>query len=141
MGRSEKDTATRKFTDMDAAALRASMGRFEGVCIVATVNPDGTPDAAIFAPAMPDDEHVILMLADNHTRANIERTGNARLVYDVANPIAEDKAARHAGARLDLALVRPEGETAEEHRRVAEGFPRMNPSVMILRIERILPVG
>ena len=43
MGRSEKDTAARKFTDMDAAALRASMGRFEGVCIVATVNPDGTP--------------------------------------------------------------------------------------------------
>ena len=80
MGRSEKDTATRKFTDMDAAALRASMGRFEGVCVVATVNPDGTPDAAIFAPAMPDDEHVILMLADNHTRANIERTGVARLV-------------------------------------------------------------
>ena len=137
MGRSEKDTATRKFTDMDAAALRASMGRFEGVCVVATVNPDGTPDAAIFAPAMPDDEHVILMLADNHTRANIERTGVARLVYDVANPTAEDKAARHAGARLDLALVRPEGETAEEHRRVAEGFPRMNPAVMILRIERI----
>lgn len=68
MGRSEKDTATRKFTDMDATALRASMGRFEGVCVVATVNPDGTPDAAIFAPAMPDDEHVILMLADN-TRA------------------------------------------------------------------------
>ena len=59
MDRCEKDTATRKFTDMDAAALRASMGRFEGVCVVATVNPDGTPDAAIFAPAMPDDEHVI----------------------------------------------------------------------------------
>ena len=59
----------------------------------------------------------------------------------MANPTAEDKAARHAGARLDLALVRPEGETAEEHRRVAEGFPRMNPAVMILRIERILPVG
>lgn len=141
MGRSEKDTATRKFTDMDATALRASMGRFEGVCVVATVNPDGTPDAAIFAPAMPDDEHVILMLADNHTRANIERAGVAHLVYDVANPTAGDKAARHAGARLDLALVRPDGDTAEEHRRVAESYPRMNPAVMILRIERILPVG
>ena len=137
----QNDTATRKFTDMDAATLRASMGRFEGVCVVATVNPDGTPDAAIFAPAMPDDEHVILMLANNHTRANIERTGVAHLVYDVPNPTAEDKAARHAGARLDLALVRPDGDTAKEHRRVAESFPRMNPAVMILRIERILPVG
>ena len=136
-----KDTATRKFNDMDAAALRASMGRFEGVCVIPSVNPDGTPDGSIFMPSMPDDEHVILMLANNNTRANIERTGVARMVYDVANPTAADKAARHAGARLDLALVRPEGETAEEHRRVAEGFPRMNPAVMILRIERILPVG
>ena len=105
------------------------------------MNPDGTPDAAIFVPTMPDDEHVIMMLADNHTRANIERTGIAHLVYDVPDPAAEDKAARHAGARLDLALVRPEGDTAEEHRRVAESYARMNPAVMILRIERILPVG
>ena len=126
---------------MDAATLHASMGRFEGVCVVATVNPDGTPDAAIFAPAMPDDEHVILMLADNHTRANLERTGTARLVYDVASPRAEDKAARHAGGRLDVSLVRKDGETAEEYERVANNFPRMNPSVVILRIERLLPVG
>ncbi len=141
MNRSSKDTATRKFTDMDAPALRASMGRFEGVCVIATVNPDGTPDGSIFVPSMPDDGHVVLLLADNNTRANIERTGVARMVYDVANPAAEDKAARHAGARLDLALVRPEGETTEEHRRVAERLPHMNPAVMILRIERILPVG
>ena len=141
MGAINTDTSTRKFTDMDAAALRASMGRFEGVCVVATVSPDGTPNGSIFMPSMPDDEHIILMLANNNTRANIERTGIARMVYDVANPTAADKAARHAGARLDLALVRPEGETAAEHQRVAESLPHMNPAVMILRIERILPVG
>lgn len=137
----QADTSTRKFTDMDAAALKASMARFAGVAVVATVNPDGTPDAAIFVPVMPDEEHVILILADNHTRANIERTGVARLVYDVPNPAAEDKAARHAGARLDLALVRNEDADAAEWQRVADSFPRMNPAVMILRIERILPVG
>ena len=48
------DTSTRKFTDMDAMRLKDSMARFEGVCVVATVNPDGTPDASIFMPAMPD---------------------------------------------------------------------------------------
>lgn len=137
----QADTSTRKFTDMDAAALKESMARFAGVAVVATVNPDGTPDAAIFAPVMPDEEHVILILADNHTRANIESTGIAHLVYDVPNPAAEDKAARHAGARLDLALVRNEGADATEWQRVADSFPRMNPAVMILRIERILPVG
>ena len=137
----QADTSTRKFTDMDAAALKESMARFAGVAVVATVNPDGTTDAAIFVHAMPDEEHVILILADNHTRANIERTGVAHLVYDVPNPAAEDKAARHAGARLDLALVRNEGADAAEWQRVADSFPRMNPAVMILRIDRILPVG
>lgn len=135
------DSSTRKFTDMDANRLRESMARFEGVCVVATVNPDGTPDASIFMPAMPDDGHVILILADNRTRANIERTGKARLVYDVPNPHAEEKAQRHAGARMDLSLVRPEGESAEEFQQVAQSFPRMNPAVVILRIERLLPVG
>lgn len=134
-------TSTHKFTDMDAPQLRASLAKFEGIAVVATVNPDGTPDAAIFVPAMPDDSHVILVLANNHTRANIERTGVAHLVYDVANPHAEDKAARHAGARLDLALVKAEGETAAEYSRVAQAYERMNPAVMILRIERILPIG
>ncbi|MDM8288711.1 pyridoxamine 5'-phosphate oxidase family protein [Slackia piriformis] len=137
----QTDTSTRKFTDMSVAQLRASMAQFEGLCVVATVNPDGTPDAAVFAPVMPDDEHVILMLADNHTRANLERTGKARLVYDAANPRAEEKAARHAGARLDVSLVRQDGETAEEYEHVARNFPRMNPAVVILRIERILPIG
>lgn len=137
----QTDTATHKFTDMNAVELRASMAQFEGLCVVATVNTDGTPDAAIFVPTMPDGEHVIFMLADNHTRANLERTGTAHLVYDVARPHAEDKAARHAGARLDVSLVRQDGETAEEYERVASSFPRMNPAVVILRIERILPVG
>ena len=136
-----EDSSTRKFTDMSAAELKDSMARFEGVSVVATVNPDGTPDAAIFVPAMPDEEHVVLVLANNHSRANIERTGRARLVYYRGNPQAEEKAARHAGARLDLALVRAEGETAAEYEQVAKAYPHMNPAVMILRIERILPVG
>ncbi len=136
-----KDTSTRKFTDMNASELKASMDRYEGICVVATVNDDGTPDASIFVPIMPDEQHVILILAHNRTRENIERTGVARLVYDVAEPRSEDKAKRAAGARLDLSLVRPEGMTAEEHDGVAESFPHMNPAVMIMRIENILPIG
>lgn len=134
-------TSTHKFTDMDAATLRASMAKFEGTSVVATVNPDGTPDAAVFVPAMPDDRHVILILANNHSRTNIERTGVAHLVYHVLNPDAEEKAARHAGARLDLALVSAEGDTAAEYNEVAQEYAHMNPAVLILRIERILPIG
>lgn len=134
-------TSTNRFTDMDAAQLKGSMARFEGVGVVATTNPDGTPDAAIFVPTMPDEQHVMMMLAQNHTRANIERTGVAHLVYDVARPDAAEKAERHAGARLDLSLVRPEGDSADEYHQVAEKIERMNPAVIILRIDRILPVG
>lgn len=135
------DTSTHNFTDMDAATLRSSINNFEGVCTLATVNPDGSPNAAIFVPTMPDDSHIIVMLAQNHTRTNIERTGNAYMVYDVAHPTAEEKEDRHAGARARLSLVRPEGKTAEEYQAVAEKFPRMNPAVIILRIEQLLPIG
>lgn len=134
-------TSTNKFTNMDAARLKESMAKFEGVSVVATVNPDGSPDAAVFVPTMPDEQHVMMMLAQNHTRANIERTGIAHLVYDVVRPDAAEKAERHAGARLDLALVRSDGESAEEYRQVAAKIERMNPAVVILRIERILPIG
>ncbi|MEE0845817.1 MAG: pyridoxamine 5'-phosphate oxidase family protein [Eggerthellaceae bacterium] len=135
------DTSTRRFTDMDADALKASLSAFEGTCVVATVNPDGTPNAAIFVPSMPDEDHLILILADNHTRANIERTGIACAVYSVSRPQATEKKDRIAGARLSLSLVRNSGETAKEHERVAASFPQMNPAVMIFRIERIDPVG
>ena len=136
-----KDTSTHNFTDMDAPALKASMDRFEGVCVVATVNDDGTPNASIFVPVMPDESHIILILAGNRTRENIERMGIARLVYDVADPKAEDKEARAAGARLDLELVKNEGSEAEEYQAVADSFPHMNPAVLIMRIKTILPVG
>lgn len=135
------ESATNKFTNMDAAKLKDSMAKFEGMGIVATVNEDGSPNAAIFMPAMPDEEHLVLVLAKNNSRANIERTGKAHLVYDVPNPKAEEKAARHAGARLELRLLRPEGETAAEYQQIAESYPRMNPATLIFRIENIFPIG
>lgn len=136
-----KDASTNKFTNMDAQALAASMARFEGECALATVNDDGTPNAALFMPVMVDDAHVVFVLAQNRTRENVERTGQAWAVYVVANLGAEEKSARHAGARLRLSLVRDEGPTAEEYQAAAAKFPRMNPYVLIFRVEEILPVG
>ena len=136
-----KDASTNKFTNMDAKALAASMAKFEGECALATVNDDGSPNAALFMPCMVDESHVVFVLAPNRTRENVERTGLAWAVYVVASPAAEEKAQRHAGARLRLSLVRNEGETADEYQAVAEKFPRMNPYVLVFRIEEILPVG
>ena len=46
----QTDTSTRKFTDMSVAQLRASMAQFEGLCVVATVNPDGTARRSCLCP-------------------------------------------------------------------------------------------
>lgn len=135
------DTATNRFGNMDAAELKASLTRFEGVCVFATVNPDGTPNAAIFVPVMPDEEHLAVAMAPNHTRENLKRTGVAHVVYDVADPKAADKADRHRGARLAVSLLSPDGPDAAEYERVASAYARMNPATLILRIDEIMPVG
>lgn len=132
--------ATGKYTDMGPGELAASMSRFEGVCVLATVNEDGTPNAGIFMPFMVGEGHVVFVLAANRTRENVERTGCAWAVYDVANPTAKEKKDKHAGARLRLTLVR-ESDAPEEYRRIADAYPRMNPYVLIFRIEEIVAIG
>lgn len=132
--------ATNKYTNFGPAELAASMSKFEGLCVLSTVNEDGTPNAGIFMPFMVGPGHVVFVLAANRTRENVERTGCAWAVYDVANPSAKEKKDKHAGARLRLSLVR-EFESPEEYRQVAEAYPRMNPYVLIFRIEEIAAIG
>lgn len=130
--------STGKFTSYDQSTLRASMGKVEGVGVVATVNEDGTANAAIFVPLMPDDDHVVLIIAKNRTRTNIERTGECVLVYDVVDWSAAEKSAQHQGARLRLELLR-EGET--EYDQVKNAWSRMNSATLIFRITEFMPVG
>lgn len=132
--------ATNKYTNLDAAGLAESMSKFEGVCVLSTVNEDGTPNAGIFMPFMVGEDHVAFVLAANRTRENVERTGRAWAVYDVANPSAKEKKDKHAGARLRLSLVR-ESESPDEFKSVADAYPRMNPYVLIFRIEEIAAIG
>lgn len=130
--------ATGKFTTLSRENLVASMRSVEGVSVVATVNEDGSPNAAIFVPMMPDADHVVMTLAKNRTRENIERTGTCALVYDVADPTAEEKAERHRGARLHLELVRPDDP---EHAEVAASWPHMTPFTLVFRIADYDEIG
>ena len=135
------DATTNHFTNFDTAELGESLARMEGTFVLATTNADGSPDAAIFVPRMFDDKHLILFLAQNRTRDNIERTGRAWGVYNVIHPEATEKHDRYAGARMELTLVLPEGETAEEFTRATEHFPQLNPAAMVLRIDRLIALG
>lgn len=130
--------ATEKYTTLGPDALAASLRAVEGVSVVATVNEDGTPNAAIFVPMMPDASHVVMTLARNRTRENLERTGHAVLVYDVASPHAAEKAERHCGVRMRLSLVSPD---ESEHAEVAALWPHMTPFTMILGVDEVEPLG
>ena len=134
----EKFAATGKYTTLVGETLRASMGKVEGTSVVATVNEDGTPNAGIFVPMMVDDTHMVMTLAANRTRENIERTGHCVVVYDVANPAAEDKASRHKGVRMRCELVAPE---TEEYERVAQAWQRMTPYTLVLRVTEFMAIG
>ncbi len=82
-----------------------------GSYVVSTVNEDGTPQVGFFVYSMlkdGDTYYLQLGLAENQTRANLERTGLAMALY-AANP-EEDANAQYAvaGARMGLELVTDE---------------------------------
>ena len=135
------DATTNHFTNFDAGQLGASLERMEGTFVLATTNADGSPDAAVFVPRMLDDNHLILFLAHNRTRDNLDRNKQAWGVYQVFNANAEEKRERYAGARMELSLVSPKGETAAEFVEVTKDFPHMNPAAVVLRIEHLIALG
>lgn len=134
----EKSAATGKFTTLAGDALKDSMGKVEGLSVVATVNEDGTPNAAVFVPMMADGEHVVMTLASNRTRENIERTKQCAIVYDAVDPSASEKAERHKGVRMRCELV---ASDTEEFGRVAREWPRMSPYTLVLRVVEFMPIG
>ena len=82
-----------------------------GTYVVSTVNEDGTPQVGFFVYSMlkdGDTYYLQLGLAENQTRVNLERTGQAMALY-AANP-EEDANAQYAvaGARMGLELVTDE---------------------------------
>lgn len=135
------DASTNHFTNFTVEELGASLAKMEGIFVLATTNEDGSPDAAIFVPRLLDETHLIMFLAPNRTRQNLERTGQAWGVYEVTHADATEKQQRYAGARMKLSLVKPEGETAEEFAQATADFPSVNPAALVLRIEQLIALG
>ena len=135
------DASTNHFTNFTVEELGASLAKKEGIFVLATTNEYGSPDAAIFVPRLLDKTHLIMFLAPNRTRQNLERTGQAWGVYEVTHADATEKQQRYAGARMKLSLVKPEGETAEEFAQATAHFPSVNPAALVLRIEQLIALG
>ena len=91
--------------------LMDAINSFSGSYVVSTVNEDGTPQVGFYVYSMikdGEDYYVQLGLAENQTRVNLERTGEAMALY-AANPDAEAESQfAVAGARMYLELVTDE---------------------------------
>ncbi len=92
--------------------LMNALNSFSGTYLLSTVNPDGTPNCAFFiygCVKLDDKYYAQLGLAENQSRQNILRTGEAVAVY-AANPTGEADAKPFAvaGARMTLKVVTDE---------------------------------
>ena len=105
--------------------LMNAINSFSGTYLVCTTNPDGTANAGvfIFACVKNEDKYYIQMgLAENQTKQNLLRTGEALAVY-AANPSTEEGAKPYAvsGARITFTAVTDEAVLAELSKDAREG--------------------
>lgn len=129
--------ATGLYTNLDQAGVLEVMGQYAGLCNVATVNADGSPNIAVFVPGVADENHIMFGWADNATKRNVLRDKVAILSYDVANPAAEDKAGRHKGAVLKVELEEDESVLKS----IRESNEAITEDYVILKIAEVLPIG
>ena len=118
--------------------LMNAINAFSGTYLVATTNPDGTPNMAFFVFSMvkhEDQYYLQLGLAENQSKENLAATGEGVAIFG-ANPdvAAGDKPYPVAGARIRFkALSDPSlAETLNTSGR---------PGAMFFEITEIRPVG
>ena len=136
-GTTHASVYTNAYTNLDAPALMESLARYEGVSVVATVNLEGTPNAASFIPAALPPDHVAFSMGESATRENILRTGVAVLFYDVPNTAEELKALQHSGAIAQLKLV----TDADAIKALEEQSGMTLSDSIVMEIDTLYPVG
>ncbi len=109
-------------------ALKQVINDHQAAFVLSTTNPDNSPNAAVFIPAMASDSTIKFGLAKNQSRRNIERTKQAVLTVYRYLP-QENRQNRHQGARLILELDEQKSETKKSHK------------MIIMKIKQVLPLG
>lgn len=115
-------------TSLTGDALHKVINNHQAAFVLSTTDPDNSPHAAVFIPAMASGSEVKFGLADNQTRRNIERTKKAVLTVYRFLP-DETRKKRHKGARLILEL--DENQSAEKN----------THKMIIMKIQKVLPLG
>ena len=91
--------------------LMNAINSYAGSYAVATVNEDGTPNVAYFiygCVKVEDKYYISLGIAENQTRLNVLRTGEAVAMYGAAPDPASGMSYAVSGARMTLKLVTDE---------------------------------
>ena len=121
-------------------ALWQVMATYQAAPTIATVNPDGSPNLAVFMPGMPmeldGERYFVFGLADNQTKLNLQENKVGVLSLYQYNPKAEDKMERNIGARIKFEVVEDEDiiNKLSEENEIREG------SIICHAVE-ILPLG
>ncbi len=106
-----------------------------GTYLIATVNPDGTPNVGYFIFAIKklnDKYYVQLGLAENQSKVNLEATGTGLGIY-VANPI-EGMTYTVSGARFYF-------EAIEDQAVIDALMADARQGAMFFEITEVLPLG
>ena len=117
--------------------LMNAINAFSGTYLVATVNPDGTPNAAYFIFSMVKHEgeyYLQLGLAENQSKANLTANGVGLAVY-AANPVEGAKPYAVSGARIYFATIEDQAVIDALNAEVAR------PGALFYEIVDVKPLG
>ena len=132
-------TYSNKYTNLSQEELLTEISRYSGVTVVATTNPDGTPNIAIFTPGAVND-HIVFNTAPCTTMDNLRREKTAEMIFDKVNVAAETKEGRHQGAAVKIALEEDEA-VINELKSTEIGAAYINDNTVICKIVEVMPVG
>ncbi len=124
---------------------------FNGVVVISTTNPDGSPNAAVIIPSIFKEQYVIMRMAPNQTLENLERDGRMVITAFVPKIGGESEeplsyaAVRRYGARIYCIVMEQDREYEEvvkEWNEQVEDERYVLPlGTPIFRIVRVAPVG
>lgn len=128
-------------SSLSGEALWDAFDKMELAPTIATVNPDGTANLAVFIPGyhteLNGEDYFGFGFAENQTIANIQRTKTGVISLFIYNPAAEEKADRYTGARLVFELV----EDADTLKALKEANEKISDTATMVKVTEIKPIG
>lgn len=122
-----------------------------GIVVVSTTNLDGTPNAAVVIPGVFEEKYLVFALADNQTKVNLERGGEAVVTIFLPSPDPAKNTGKYGdvrkyGARLFCTIVMDpveKGAVVERYNAAqpAGGRKLTVVQTQLLRIDQITPIG